>query len=127
MAVEDGGEFGGGGVEAEGLEVVQHVEVERGAGWVFDEDDFGFGELGARALGVDVAADGGDGSDFGELIEDGDFSYVANVKNAVDTFEGGSDFGAEEAVGIGDDSEFHVFRISCAGGGRLREGARKLR
>jgi hypothetical protein len=30
-------------------------------------------------------------------------------------------------VGIRDDSEFHVFRISRAGGGRLREGARKLR
>jgi hypothetical protein len=49
------------------------------------------------------------------------------VKNAVDASEGGSDFRAEEAVGVRDDSEFHVFRISCAGGGRLREGARKLR
>jgi hypothetical protein len=49
------------------------------------------------------------------------------VKNAVDTAQCGQRLGPEEAVGIGDDSEFHVFRISCAGGGRLREGARKLR
>jgi hypothetical protein len=89
VAVEDGGEFGGGGIEVEGFEVVQHVEVEAGVGRVFDEDDFGFGELGAGAFAVDVAADGGDGSDFGELIEDGDFSYVATVENAVDALEGG--------------------------------------
>jgi hypothetical protein len=45
------------------------------------------------------------------------------VKNAIDAGEGGQHLGAEQAVGIRDDSEFHVFRISRAGGGRLREGA----
>jgi hypothetical protein len=49
------------------------------------------------------------------------------VKNAVDAAQCGQCLGPEQAVGIRDDSEFHVFRISCAGGGRLREGARKLR
>jgi hypothetical protein len=125
--MEDGGELGGGGIEVKGLKVVQHVDVEAGVGWVFDEDNFGFRQLGAGTIDIDIAADGGDGSNFGEFIEDGDFSYVATVKNAVDASEGGSDFRAEEAVGVRDDSEFHVFRISCAGGGRLREGARKLR
>jgi hypothetical protein len=44
-----------------------------------------------------------------------------------ETAKCGKDLRAEEAVGVGDDSELHVFRISCAGGGRLREGARKSR
>ena len=123
MAVEDGGEFGGDGVEVEGLEVVQHVDIEAGVGWVFDENNVGFGEAGARTIDVDVAADGRDGSDFGEIVEDGGFAHIAEVEDAVDTGESGQDFGAEEAVGIGDDSEFHVFRISRAGGGRLREDA----
>ena len=84
VAVEDGGEFGCGGIEVEGFEVVQHVDIEAGVGRVVDEDDVGFGELGAGAFAVDVAANGGDGSDFGKVIEDGNFSYVATVKNAVD-------------------------------------------
>ena len=58
VAVKDGGEFGGGGVEVDGFEVVEEVEVA-----FFKEDDFGFGEFGARAFAVDVAADGGDGGD----------------------------------------------------------------
>jgi hypothetical protein len=102
---------------------VEHIEIEAGVRRVLNEDNVGFWKLAAGAFSVDVAADGGDGSDLGEFIEDGDFSYVATVEDAVNAVEGGSDFGAEEAVGIGDDSEFHVFRISCAGGGRLREGA----
>jgi hypothetical protein len=44
------------------------------------------------------------------------------MQYAVDALESGSDFRAKETVGIGDDSELHVLRISRAGGGRLREG-----
>ena len=90
MAVEDGGEFGGNGIEVEGLEVVEHIDVEAGVGRILDEDDVGFGQLAAGAFSVDVAADGGDGSDPGEFIEDGDFSYVATVEDAVDAREGGA-------------------------------------
>ena len=82
MAGEDGGEFGGGGVEVEGFEIVEHVEVEVGAGRVFDEGDFGFREFGAGAFAVDVAADGGDGGDGFEFFEDGDFADVAEVEDA---------------------------------------------
>jgi len=122
MAVEDDGKFGGSGVEVEGFEIVEQVEVEAGAGLVFDEDDVGFGKLGAGAFAVDVAADRGYRRDLLELGENGGLAHVAEMKDAVDTCEGGSDFRAEEAVGVGDDSELHVFRISRAGGGRLREG-----
>jgi hypothetical protein len=123
VAMEDRGELCGCGVKVERLEVVQHVDVEAAVGRVFDEDDVGFGELGAGAFAVDVAANGGDGSDFGEIVEDGGFANVAEVEDAVDAVKGGSNFRTEETVGVRDDSEFHVFRISCAGGGRLREGA----
>jgi hypothetical protein len=34
------------------------------------------------------------------------------VQDAVDALEGGSDFGAEEPVGIGDDAEDHGFRMT---------------
>lgn len=114
VAVEDGGEFGGRGVEVKRLEVVEHVDVEAGVGRVFDEDDVGFGEFCAGAADVDIAADGGDGCDFGEFGEDGDFADVAKVEDAVDAAEGGCDLRAEEAVGVGDDAEEHGVRISGA-------------
>ena len=127
VAVEDGGELRRRRIQVQCLQVVEHVEVEAGVRRALDEDDVGFRELGAGAFAVDVAADGGDGSDPGEFVEDGDFSYVAAVQDTVHAREGraakrGKDFRPKQAVGIGDDSEFHVFRISRAGGGRLREG-----
>ena len=109
VAVKDGGEFGGGGVEVDGLEVVEKIEVA-----VLKEDDFGFGELGAEALAVDVAADGGYGGDGSQLGEDGDFAYVAYVEDVVDAAEGGEDFRTEEAVGVGEDAEFHGFGLNLA-------------
>ena len=122
MAVEDGGKFGGGGVQVERFEVVEHVDVEACVRRIFDEDDFGFGQFAACAFSVDVAANGGDGGDFGEFGQYKGIAHVADMQDAVDALESWSDFGAEEAVGIGDDSELHVLRISRASGGRLREG-----
>ena len=107
VAVKDGGEFGGGGVEVDGLEVVEEIEVA-----VFKEDDFGFGEFGAGAFAVDVAADGGDGGDGAQLVEDGDFADVAEVEDVVNAFKGGENLGAEEAVGVGDDADAHGVRIA---------------
>jgi hypothetical protein len=122
MAVEDGGEFGCGGIEAQSLEIVEHVDAEAGSGRILDEDDVGFGQLGAGAFAVDVAANGGDGSYFGEFVEDGGIADIADMQDTVDALESGSDFRAKETVGVGDDSELHVLRISRAGGGRLKEG-----
>jgi len=106
VAVENGGKFGGRGIEVEGFEVVEHVEVDALVRRVLDENDVGFGEIGAGAVAIDVAADGGDGSDFGELVEDGDFADVADVEDAVDTVESGDDFRAEQAMGVRDDAKF---------------------
>jgi hypothetical protein len=112
VAVEDGGEFGCSGIEMESFEIVQHVEVEARVRRIFDEDDFSFRELGAGAVLVDVAADGGDRSDFGELVEDGDFADVTDMEDAVDAAKCGSDFGSEKAVGVADDAEEHEVRIA---------------
>jgi hypothetical protein len=122
VAVEDSGEFGCGGIEVQGFEVVKHVDVEAGVGRVLDEHDFGFGQLDAGTFAVDIAANGCDGSDLGELGQYRGIADVADMQDTVDTFESGGDFRAKETVGIGDDSELHVLRISRAGGGRLREG-----
>jgi hypothetical protein len=122
VAVEDGGEFGSGGVEVKSLEIVEHVDVEACVGRVLDEHDFGFGQLCAGAFSVNIAANGGDRSDFGEFGQYRGIADVADMQDAVDALESGSDFGTKETVGIGDDSELHVLRISRAGGGRLREG-----
>ena len=108
VSVKDGGEFGGGGIEVEGVEVVEQVEVADRMRRDFDGDDFGCGEFGARAGVVDVAADGGYGGDFAEVVEDGDFAYVAEVEDALDPGEGGEDFGPEEAMGVADESDFHL-------------------
>jgi len=82
----------------------------------FDEEDFGFGQFGAGSFTVHVAADGDDGRDLGKFVEDGDFADIAEVKNAVDAAQRGRNFGAKEAVRVGDDAEEHGDRISGASG-----------
>ena len=61
VAGDDDGNAGGFWGEVEVVDGVKHVE-EAAA----ELEDFGGGEEGAGAVGVDVAADGGDGSDLGE-------------------------------------------------------------
>ena len=119
VAVEDGGEFSRCGIEVEGLEIMEHIDVAALA-----EEDFSFGQPGAGAIAIDIAADSGDGRDFGQLIEDGDFADVANVEDAIDAAQCGSDLRAEETVGVGDDAEEHGFRISGSGIGGVSSTAR---
>jgi len=120
VAVENGCESPGHGIKMEGVQVVEHVDVAGFLLQIFDEDDFGFGEFATGAFTVDVAADGGYWGDFAEVVEDGDFAYVAQVKNARDTGEGGEDFGAEEAVGVADYCDFHGDSVGCELGSWLR-------
>lgn len=84
VPVEDSGEARGRRVEVEGLDVVQQVEV--GA---FEQEHLGLGEAAARALGVDIAADGSDGRDLSQGVEDGWIADVAEVQDAVDAFQPG--------------------------------------
>ena len=84
----------------DGVDEVDHLAAEF--------DDFGRGEPGAVAEGVNVAADCGDGGDLAQGGEDVGVADVAGVEDVVDTSEGGEGFGAEEAVGVGDDAYEHV-------------------
>jgi hypothetical protein len=81
---------------------VEHVDVAAG-----DEGHFGLRQLTAGAFAVHVAADGGDGSDLAQILEDGSLAYVAEVEDALDAGESGDDFGTEETVGIADDADSH--------------------
>jgi len=106
MAIEDCRKSCGCGVEIELMHVVEQVEgnFRIGAG---QRDYFGFGELGAGAVGVDVAADGGDWGDGCELAEDFRVAYVAEMQDVVGACQERKDFGAEEAVGVGEDADAH--------------------
>ena len=108
VAVEDGGEFGGGGVEVEGLQVVEHIDV---AGPSTRTTSVS-GSLAQEPLGSTLPRMAVTGAIFFELARMEDLADVAEVQNAIDAFERGSDFGAEQAVGVADDAEFHGFRIS---------------
>jgi hypothetical protein len=56
---------------------------------------------------VDVAADGVDRGDPGEVLEDPPAADVARVEDARDVGQRGRDARVEDAVGVGDDAEPH--------------------
>jgi len=68
-------------------------------------------------VGVDVAADRGDGGNAGEFGENGGVAYVAGVEDVIDAGEGGKEFGAEEAVGVGEDADEHLVALAETGAG----------
>ena len=103
VAEEDGSEFAGGRVKVERVQVVEHVDVA-----VRNEDHIGFGEFAAGAGAVDVAADRGDGGDFGQLFEDRDLPNVAEVQDTFDACKGLGHLGAVEAGSVADDADFHL-------------------
>lgn len=95
------------GIEVEVFYGVDHVDQAAP-----ELDGLGGGEIGARAVRVDVAAYRCDGGDAGELGEDLRVANVAGVKDVGDPMEGNENLGAEEAVSVGDDAD--------AGDGRVR-------
>lgn len=114
VAGENRGEAAGGWVEAQGFEVVEHVDVA-----AFGEGDLGLRQLGALPFPVDIAANGGDGRDLAQFFKDGEIAHVATVEDPVDAGEGGRNFGTEEAVCVADDADFHT-QIDMAAGRILR-------
>jgi len=87
------------GVQVEVMDGVN--EVEESAGQL---DGFGFGELGAVAVGVDVAADGGDRGELAQGTENARVADISGVEDVVDSAQRGERFGAQQAVGVGDDA-----------------------
>jgi len=102
VAADDRSDAGGGGVEVEVVDGVD--EVEEAAAQLYG---FGGVQVVEDGGGVHVAADGREGSDFAEPVEDARVVDIAGVKDVVDAIEFGDGFGTEEAVGVGDDADFH--------------------
>lgn len=99
VAADDAGDSGGVWVDIQPVDGVDEVEETAS-----EFDGFGFGKLGADAVDVDIAADRGDRGDLAEGVEDVGVANVAGVEDVVDTGEGGERFGAQQAVGVGDNA-----------------------
>ena len=107
VAADDDVEAGGFRVEVELCKIVQDVDRD-----ILEFDDCRERKGRGPGLGVHVAANGEDGRDGFELVEDGRAADVACVNDGLGAFERGESFGAEETVGIGDDAEeerFHLY------------------
>ena len=102
VAVDDDGDSGCTGVEVEVVDGVEHVDEA-----AVELDGFGCREIGAGAVEIDVAANGGDGSDRAESVKDVGVADVAGVEDVVGTGDGGEELGTEQAVGVGEDSDLH--------------------
>ena len=87
-------------VEVELFKVVQNVDRD-----ILKFDDCSERKGRGPGLGVHVAANGEDGCDGFELVEDGRVAHVASVNDGLGAFERGEGLRAEEAMGIGDDAE----------------------
>lgn len=106
VAADDDVEAGGFRVEVELFKIVQDVDRD-----ILEFDDCRERKGRGPGLGVHVAANGGDRCDGFELVEDGPAADVACVNDGLRAFERGESFGAEEAVGIGDDAEEKRFHL----------------
>ena len=93
------------GSSARSCTIVDEVEDEPA-----EIDEFSFGQFCAGAIGVDVAADGGDRSDLSEARKDADIAYVSCVKDMVNTAQRRQNFGTKLGVGVRDDADAHRLR-----------------
>jgi hypothetical protein len=96
VAVDDRAHLGGLRIQVEVSQVMEHVDQ-----MAVELEGFCGGKKCAVAVGVDVAADGGDWGDGAEGFENARVTDVAGVENVIDARYGWKDFGAEYAVGVG--------------------------
>src|SRR6185437_6926445 len=68
-------------------------------------DGFGGRKLRGGAAGIDVAANGRNGRDLFEGVQDGDIADVARMKDVRGSAESLKGFGTQQAVSIGDDAD----------------------
>jgi hypothetical protein len=106
VAADDDVEAGGFRVEVELFKIVQDVDRD-----ILEFDDCRERKARGPELGVHVAANGEDGCEGFELVENGRAADVACVNDGLGAFERGENFGAEETVGIGDDAEEERFHL----------------
>ncbi len=108
----DSGGFGLDGQVVDGVDEEEELTAE--------VDGFGHREFGAGSMCVDVAADGGDGGDLAEAVEDLGIANVAGVEEMVTAGKGGEDFGTEQTVSVGENADAHGLRVSCGTGNNAR-------
>jgi len=106
VPVEDRGKLRSRRVQVQRADVVQQVEVS-----ALDEQDFRFGQAGARSFPVDVAAHRGDGRDPAQGLEDFGVAHIAEVKNALHAGQERRNLRAKQAVRVADDADLQ-FRFS---------------
>jgi hypothetical protein len=70
---------------------------------------------------IHIAADRGDGRDFGQLIENLGITDVPGVDDAVGTFQRGQGFGAKQSVSVRDNADFHAAPEILASDGASRQ------
>ncbi len=102
VAIDDGTDAGGLGTDVEVLERVHHVQEV-----ALQLNHLGCGEGGAGAAGIDISADGSQGSEGSELFQDAWIADVAGVEQVIGAAKRVHRLGAEEAVGVGEDADGH--------------------
>ncbi len=112
VAADHGGDAGGFRFEVEITDGVDEVKELPG-----QIDGFGGRELGAGPGGVDVAANGGDGADLAESVEDAGVADIARVEDVFSLRKRGEGLGAKEAVGVRDDADQHGYGALFGGAG----------
>ena len=95
MTADDGRDAGSGWVKVECDQIVKHID-----GMTSEFNEFSWWELGARAGAVDVAADGGEGREGAERVEDLYIADVSGVENMIDSAQSNDGFRAQEAMRV---------------------------
>ena len=106
VAADDNVEAGDFRIEVKSFKVVQDVDRD-----ILEFDNCGERKARGPGFAVNVAANGENGCDGLELVEDGRVADVACVNDSVGAFERGEGFRAEETVGIRDDAEEERFHL----------------
>jgi hypothetical protein len=63
-------------------------------------DHFGSGQVGARSVLIDIAADGGYRSNFAQRIQDQRVAHVSGVEDVLDSTQSRDSLRSEQAVSI---------------------------
>ena len=108
MSADDSPNACGGGVQVEIVDGVD--EVEKASAQL---DGFGGVQIIEDRGGIHIAADGGEGSDLAQAIEDTRIVDVPGMEDVVDARQFGDGFGAEQTVCVGDDADMH--KAECRG------------
>jgi hypothetical protein len=117
VAADHHSNAGGSGVDVNPMFGVDEVEKLPGQFY-----DVGGRKIGAQAVGVDVAADGGDRCEFAQDVQNIWIADVPGMQDVVDSGQGLEGLRPQQAVGIRNDSDLHRARASLGKFERLQRG-----